>query len=96
MKNPFKRKTIWEKRQEVAAPSRFYGDGGTIHSSGTLDIRVKDGHVTEVWFRCQQLPFRVHIAGLLTGYGSTNNDELPFITGVHLLDPLEPDTHQDW
>ena len=39
---------------------RFYGDGGTIHSSNVLDIEVgPDGNVVAVWFRCAALPFRV-------------------------------------
>jgi hypothetical protein len=86
----FRRKTenprsAWDRKQDVAAPSRYYGNGGTIHGSVTIDVRVKDGHVTEVWYRCQQLPFRVLIDGLATGYGSTD-DNLPAITGVEVFD----------
>lgn len=86
----FRRKpplTHWQAKQKLAAPSRFYGNGGTIHGNGTLDIvKDKDGHVTEVWFRCQQLPFRVRMRGERTGYGSTDPN-LPVITGVEVLDP---------
>lgn len=49
----------WQQKQELAEPGRFYGDGGTIHGTGHLDVEVKDGQVVAVWFRCQMLPFRV-------------------------------------
>jgi hypothetical protein len=80
---------LWEKKQELAAPNKFYGDGGTIHHSGTIDIDVDaNGHVVEVWFRCRNLPFRVSFLDERgsrepTGYGSTD-EYLPYITGVEL------------
>lgn len=50
----------WALLQAVAEPSRFYGDGGTIHDSGTIDVvQNAKGDVVQVWFRCQNLPFRV-------------------------------------
>lgn len=51
----------WALLQALAGEGhRFYGDGGTIHSSGTIDVVLgDDGTVTQVWFRCQNLPFRV-------------------------------------
>lgn len=82
------RKTIFQKKQELAAPSSYYGNGGTIHHSGTIDIDVdKSGHVIQVWFRCRTLPFRVSFLDEYgdrepTGYGST--DELGSITGVEI------------
>lgn len=36
-----------------------YGGAQTIHNTGTIDIVMEDGMVTEVWFRCRQLPFQV-------------------------------------
>lgn len=53
----------WRKKQKLAAPSRFYGDGGTIHGTGHLDVEVRDGRVVSVWFRCQPLPFEQHDVG---------------------------------
>jgi hypothetical protein len=48
----------WAFKQELASPSRYYGDGGTIHNTTTLDIDTdKDGNVIAVWFRCQLLAF---------------------------------------
>jgi hypothetical protein len=44
MINPVKR---WRRKQELAAPSRYYGDGGTIHNTGALDIEVVDGRVVD-------------------------------------------------
>lgn len=80
----------WQRKQDLAAPSRYYGDGGTIHGSHTIDIQINEhGNVVAVWFRCQELPFRVSFIDERgrpepTGYGST--DDLPLITGVEVLD----------
>lgn len=39
---------------------RRYGGAQTIHNTGTVDVVLDDdGHVIEVWFRCQMLAFRV-------------------------------------
>jgi hypothetical protein len=87
-----KRPSLWEKKQELAAPSKYYGDGGTIHGSGTIDIDIDaNGHVVMVWFRCRTLPWRVSFLDERgnrspIGYGSTNNDELPFVTGIEVYD----------
>ncbi len=50
----------WRSKQALFAKTgtRYYGDGGTIHSSGQLDVEIHDGKVIAVWFRCQPLPFR--------------------------------------
>ena len=50
----------WRLKQRLAGPGhRYYGDGGTLHSSGELDVCTdRDGNVTQVWFRCQLLAFR--------------------------------------
>jgi hypothetical protein len=91
--NWFKKKTPWQQKQELASPARYYGNGGTIHHSGTIDIDVDtNGNVVEVWFRCLTLPFRVSFLDERggrepIGYGSTNNNERPFITGVEVLTP---------
>ncbi len=41
--------------------NHYYGDGGTIHGHGRLDVEIDPGtgEVTSVWFRCLNLPFRV-------------------------------------
>lgn len=44
--------------RQLAAGEHFYGDGGTIHSNGELDVEVHSGRVVAVWFRCSTLPFR--------------------------------------
>ncbi len=49
---------VYAAKQRLAKPGRYYGDGGTIHSTGYLDVETRDGHVVAVWFRCQMLPFR--------------------------------------
>ena len=69
-------------KQQLAAPSRYYGDGGTIHDTGHIDVRVnRDGVVSEVWFRCQQLPFSAT-------YGGAERVSMPRarVTGVEILD----------
>ena len=49
----------WALKQELSSPSRYYGDGGTIHSTNALDIDTDaGGNVIAVWFRCQLLAFR--------------------------------------
>lgn len=50
----------WRTKQRLAGPGRrYYGDGGTIHSSGEVDVCLdKQGNVAQVWFRCQLLAFR--------------------------------------
>lgn len=46
------------KISEAVKPAKYYGDGGTIHHTGHIDVVVdKDGNVREVMFRCQWLPF---------------------------------------
>ena len=55
------REDLWAVRQHLAGPGgRYYGDGGTLHHSGHLDVEVADGRVVSVWFRCQLLAFRQH------------------------------------
>lgn len=48
----------WLRRQQLARPGRFYGDGGTVHGTGHLDVETFNGEVIAVWFRCQMLPFQ--------------------------------------
>lgn len=52
----------WRRRQNEfkRTGTRYYGDGGTIHSTGHLDIETFHGTVVAVWFRCQPLPFEQH------------------------------------
>ena len=36
----------WKQKQELAKPGRYYGDGGTIHSTGEVNVELDgDGHV---------------------------------------------------
>jgi hypothetical protein len=48
---------LWRLKQLLARPARYYGNGGTVHSTGHVDVEVRDGKVVAVWFRCQPLPF---------------------------------------
>ncbi len=51
----------WALYQAMAGPTgRYYGNGGTIHDSGTIDIDLNAaGDVVAVWYRCLNLPFHV-------------------------------------
>jgi hypothetical protein len=54
-------KDRWANLQKLFANfgTRYYGDGGTIHSSTHhIDIETYQGEVVGVWFRCQALPFK--------------------------------------
>lgn len=80
----------WDQKQELASPSRYYGDGGTIHGSNTLDIETDlFGMVVAVWFRCQMLPFRqttvddLRAASMCLAY---RDGDIPALTGVEVLD----------
>lgn len=82
----------WNRKQGLAARSgsRYYGDGGTIHGTGELDIcMTPDGAVTQVWFRCQMLPFRVSVT---EGREPVDREELPVITGIEVRDRQERGT----
>lgn len=48
----------WKAKQRLAGSSRYYGDGGTIHHTGHLDVETYKGEVVAVWYRCQPLPFK--------------------------------------
>lgn len=75
----------WKKKQRLAAPSRFYGDGGTWHGTPFLHVEVHDGKVVSVWFRCQQLPFQqVNVDEARSE--EMDSMTLPKITGVEVLD----------
>ena len=68
---------------------RFYGDGGTIHHTTSLDVEVCNGQVVAVWFRCQPLPFRetkVSIDRAREMRRIYRDSPLPEISGVQLTD----------
>lgn len=86
------RRAHWRRMQDDAAPSRYYGDGGTIHSDGHLSVEVHYGRVVAVWFRCAALPFKVSYVGEQRAREMERMGEWtpPVLTGVHLLDPAAP------
>jgi hypothetical protein len=79
---PARPETPWQRKQKAVAPDRYYGDGGTIHASGTIDIQVDaDGRVVAVWFRCQNLPWCVSLQGSgQTAYADLDGG--PAVSGV--------------
>jgi hypothetical protein len=78
------RARLWHQKQNLAAPSRYYGNGGTIHHEGRVDIGVNShGRVEAVWFRCQMLPFKQYDSDE-SGAGKGNPGCV--LTGVEILD----------
>ena len=80
----------WQCKQVLASPSRYYGDGGTIHSNGYLDVELDyAGNVVAVWFRCQMLPFKQadvsndRADDMERAYSESH---IPALTGVEVLD----------
>ena len=80
----------WKAKQKAAKPSRYYGDGGTIHTSTDLDVEVDPkGQVVAVWFRCQPLPFNQSEVDFERSDEMRRMYERPSValTGVEVLDP---------
>jgi hypothetical protein len=75
----------WAAKQQLASPSRYYGDGGTIHHSTDLDVEVHQGQVIAVWFRCQQLAFQQRDVGPERARGMQHVSGAA-LTGVEVLD----------
>lgn len=77
----------WKAKQKLAGTSRYYGDGGTIHHSGYLDVETYKGEVVAVWFRCQVLPFKqTEVDAERAREMRRGNDYLPGLTGVEVQD----------
>lgn len=71
----------------LADPSRYYGDGTTIHHTGYLDVETHEGEVVAVWFRCQMLPFQqVEVDGIRAPEMRHHQPYLPSLTGVEVRD----------
>lgn len=77
----------WKAKQKLAGESHFYGDGGTIHHTGHLDVETYDGEVVAVWFRCQPLAFKQTEVDLARGMEMIRmevHSPPPGITGVEV------------
>lgn len=73
-------------KQEAAKPSFYYGDGGTIHSTGYLDVETYRGKVVAVWFRCRTLPFKQVEVGTERAVEMSEPWDNGRITGIEILD----------
>ena len=74
----------WWAKQRAAGSARYYGDGGTIHATGTVDVEIFEGRIVSVWYRCQLLPFTerwVDSGRAAEMAGAAPNVE---ITGLHI------------
>ena len=87
----------WNKMQESTQEllndkaARFYGDGGTIHSTRHLHVGVYQGKVVSVWFRCQALPFEQIDVDKSRAEDMRNMYSRPICTlhGVTVKDPTQ-------
>ena len=69
---------------------RHYGDDGTIHRTGEVNVEVdKQGRVVSVWFRCSLLPFTQKMVdeGRAEDMRGIRQDRLPKITAIDFVDP---------
>jgi hypothetical protein len=87
MRRKRRKQNRWQLKQDLAAPSRYYGDGGTQHGHRELHVEVHDGEVVAVWFRCQLLPFREIVVDEERARSMRIVDALPQLTGVEVLGP---------
>lgn len=67
---------------------RHYGDDGTIHRTGEVNVELHHGRVVAVWFRCALLPFTQEVVGEGRARDmEACNRRLPRITAVDFVDP---------
>jgi hypothetical protein len=77
----------WRLKQRLARPGRYYGDGGTIHHSGWLDVETHHGTVVAVWFRCAMLPFNQREVDAARATEMERvQPRLPQISGIEVVD----------
>lgn len=89
MKLPWS-KTLFQRKQALAKPGRYYGDGGTIHSTGVVNVEVDtNGRVVSVWFRCQPLPFDTTVVtpSRAAEQRRMYEKDVGRISGVEIVDP---------
>lgn len=79
--------TKWKLKQELAKPGMYYGNGGTIHGTGWVDVETdKDGNVVAVWFRCMMLPFKQHtVSKERAAHMREANVGINVLTGVEII-----------
>jgi hypothetical protein len=73
----------------LAAPGRYYGDGGTIHHTNEVNIETFDGAVVAVWFRCSMLAFttrEVEAARAKEMIGAYVTDAGALLSGIEIQD----------
>ena len=84
------RSNTWKRRSRAAEPDRYYGDGGTIHSTSHIDVEVdSNGDVVALWYRCMQLPFKTTVATpqraeeMRSAFAHTTTGGIVMPTGEH-------------
>jgi hypothetical protein len=79
---------LWAAKQSLAAPARYYGEGGTLHGTTELDVETDaTGRVVAVWYRCQMLPFKQRTVDDERAISMDQAGAVPVqITGVEVLD----------
>ncbi len=83
---------LWAAKQSLAAPARYYGEGGTLHGTTELDVETDEhGRVVAVWYRCQMLPFKQRTVDHDRAADMAHAGPPPIqITGVEVLDLPSP------
>lgn len=70
-------------------PVRHYGDDGTIHRTGEVNVELdRSGKVVSVWFRCHLVPFTQHVVdeGRAEDMRSIRPETLPRITAIDFVE----------
>lgn len=78
------------KRALFPGPVRHYGDDGTIHRTGEVNVELDErGRVVSVWFRCALLPFTQNVVGKdrAASMRRAYERQIPRITAIDLVDP---------
>jgi hypothetical protein len=88
----YRQKIVWRRKQSAAKQTgaRYYGDGGTIHSTTNVNVEIdSSGNVVSCWFRCQMLPFDVTVVGDARADEMRQAFSQPLgeLTGVEIRDP---------
>jgi hypothetical protein len=88
MRDVYTEEEKFAKKQELASPSRYYGEGGTIHENTELSVETCNGAIVSVWFRRQALPYKevgvdLYRANEMAAMYASDDTKL---TGVEILD----------
>jgi len=82
------------RRARFPGPVRHYGDDGTIHRTGEVNVELdNEGQVVSVWFRCALLPFTQNVVGKDRAADMRRAYEHPPYR-ITAIDFVAPEAHQ--